>query len=165
VLGAPDILAPGSAARAAEEIGASGLRVLLAEGRCRSPTRGTRHRDPAALVILEQWPDARHPGVLRRAARAGKVIPGDNARSVGAVTTLLGVVGGNDPIDADLSQVDPTTPTQAGQPAALPVVGNHHDRMRTCQASSTPWQHTVRTGHPDRNAMVLALRAVDTRSR
>ncbi|MBL0005303.1 MAG: HAD-IC family P-type ATPase [Actinomycetales bacterium] len=172
VLGAPDVLAPeGSAAReAAEEIGASGLRVLLlAEGSLpvtdpAAPGTVT----PAALVILEQRvrPDAR--GTLEFFAEQHvqvKVISGDNARSVGAVTTLLGVVGGSDPIDArTLSQVDPDdADTQAGQPAALGFVGGHHDQTTHLSEAfvDAVARHTVfgRVTPDQKRAMVLALKS------
>ncbi|HRC65377.1 MAG TPA: HAD-IC family P-type ATPase [Dermatophilaceae bacterium] len=172
VLGAPDVLAPeGSAAReAAEEIGASGLRVLLlAEGSLpvtdpAAPGTVT----PAALVILEQRvrPDAR--STLEFFAEQHvqvKVISGDNARSVGAVTTLLGVVGGSDPIDArTLSQVDPDdADTQAGQPAALGFVGGHHDQITHLSEAfvDAVARHTVfgRVTPDQKRAMVLALKS------
>ncbi len=173
VLGAPDVLAPeGSAAReAAEEIGASGLRVLLlAEGSLpvtdpAAPGTVT----PAALVILEQRvrPDAR--STLEFFAEQHvqvKVISGDNARSVGAVTTLLGVVGGSDPIDArTLSQVDPDdAQTHAGQPAALGFVGGHHDAPTTHLSEAfvdAVARHTVfgRVTPDQKRAMVLALKS------
>ncbi|HPV78562.1 MAG TPA: HAD-IC family P-type ATPase [Dermatophilaceae bacterium] len=173
VLGAPDVLAPeGSAAReAAEEIGASGLRVLLlAEGSLpvtdpAAPGTVT----PAALVILEQRvrPDAR--STLEFFAEQHvqvKVISGDNARSVGAVTTLLGVVGGSDPIDArTLSQVDPDdADTQAGQPPALGFVGGHHDAPTTHLSEAfvdAVARHTVfgRVTPDQKRAMVLALKS------
>ncbi|HNV13815.1 MAG TPA: HAD-IC family P-type ATPase, partial [Dermatophilaceae bacterium] len=172
VLGAPDVLAPeGSAAReAAEEIGASGLRVLLlAEGSLpvtdpAAPGTVT----PAALVILEQRvrPDAR--STLEFFAEQHvqvKVISGDNARSVGAVTTLLGVVGGSDPIDArTLSQVDPDdADTQAGQPPALGFVGGHHDQITHLSEAfvDAVARHTVfgRVTPDQKRAMVLALKS------
>ena len=172
VLGAPDVLAPeGSAAReAAEEIGASGLRVLLlAEGSLpvtdpAAPGTVT----PAALVILEQRvrPDAR--STLEFFAEQHvqvKVISGDNARSVGAVTTLLGVVGGSDPIDArTLSQVDPDdADTQAGQPPALGFVGGHHDQVTHLSEAfvDAVARHTVfgRVTPDQKRAMVLALKS------
>ena len=173
VLGAPDVLAPeGSAAReAAEEIGASGLRVLLlAEGSLpvtdpAAPGTVT----PAALVILEQRvrPDAR--STLEFFAEQHvqvKVISGDNARSVGAVTTLLGVVGGSDPIDArTLSQVDPDdAQTHEGQPGALGFVGGHHDDQTTHLSEAfvdAVARHTVfgRVTPDQKRAMVLALKS------
>ena len=114
VIGAPDILAaPGSeAALLAEQVGASGRRVLLlgssdlpvdAEG---APGAVT----PVALVVLEQRvrPEAR--GTLQYFADQDvsvKVISGDNATSVGAVTASLGVDSG-EVVDARTLPEDPT---------------------------------------------------------
>jgi cation-transporting ATPase E len=123
---------------------------------------------PAALVILEQRvrPDAR--STLEFFAEQHvqvKVISGDNARSVGAVTTLLGVVGGSDPIDArTLSQVDPDdADTQAGQPPALGFVGGHHDQVTHLSEAfvDAVARHTVfgRVTPDQKRAMVLALKS------
>jgi cation-transporting P-type ATPase E len=107
LLGAPDVLLePASAAAAqAEEIGSTGLRVLLL-GRADRPVDdpgapGTV--TPHALVVLEQRvrPDARD--TLEYFASQGvsvKVISGDNAVSVGAVAGSLGLRGGDAPVDA-----------------------------------------------------------------
>ena len=106
VLGAPDVLAAdGTPARAqAEEIGSTGLRVLLLGLASRELTDPGAPGEvtPWALVILEQRvrPDAQ--GTLEFFAEQDvqvKVISGDNARSVGAVTATLGLVGGTDPLD------------------------------------------------------------------
>jgi cation-transporting ATPase E len=107
LLGAPDVLLePRSpTAEVAEEIGSTGLRVLLLG-------RGDRPVDqsdapgtvtPQALVVLEQRvrPDARD--TLDYFASQGvtvKVISGDNAVSVGAVAGSLGLPGGDSPVDA-----------------------------------------------------------------
>ncbi|MEV0337332.1 HAD-IC family P-type ATPase [Nocardia sp. NPDC050717] len=107
LLGAPDVLLdPASAdAARAEELGSSGLRVLLL-------ARGDRPVDaadapgevePAALVVLEQKvrPDAK--GTLEYFADQQvsiKVISGDNAVSVGAVASSLDLPGGDHPVDA-----------------------------------------------------------------
>jgi cation-transporting ATPase E len=107
LLGAPDVLLdPDSAdARVAEELGASGLRVLLL-------ARGDRAVDaadapgvvrPAALVVLEQRvrPDARDTLEYFASQDVSiKVISGDNAVSVGAVASSLDLPGGDHPIDA-----------------------------------------------------------------
>ena len=61
----------------------------------RRPPRSTLDRSSAASDVYKRQLEffaEQHVQV--------KVISGDNARSVGAVTTLLGVVGGSDPIDA-----------------------------------------------------------------
>ncbi|MFC9895550.1 cation-translocating P-type ATPase [Nocardia sp. NPDC127579] len=107
LLGAPDVLLdPESGdARRAEELGSSGLRILLLG-------RGDRPVDavdapgtvrPAALVVLEQKvrPDAR--ATLEYFADQNvsvKVISGDNAVSVGAVAASLELPGGANAIDA-----------------------------------------------------------------
>ena len=104
VLGAPDVLASGEVAARAEHIAETGLRVLLL-GRASTPMSDAAapgHVEPVALVVLEQKvrPDARD--TLEYFADQNvevKVISGDNAKSVGAVTRSLGVVSG-DPVDA-----------------------------------------------------------------
>ncbi|WP_280460860.1 HAD-IC family P-type ATPase [Nocardia carnea] len=107
LLGAPDVLLdPGSAdARAAEELGATGLRVLLL-------ARGDRPVDapdapgtitPVALVVLEQKvrPDARDTlDYFASQDVSIKVISGDNAVSVGAVASSLDLPGGDHAVDA-----------------------------------------------------------------
>ncbi|MEE2031477.1 HAD-IC family P-type ATPase [Rhodococcus chondri] len=117
LLGAPDVLLdPNSAtARRAEEIGARGLRILLL-------ARSDRPVDdalapgvvtPEALVVLEQRirPDAKPTLEYFASQKVDvKVISGDNAVSVGAVASSLGLPRGDAPIDArtlpeDLSQL------------------------------------------------------------
>ena len=103
VLGAPDVLATGAIAARAEEMAAGGLRVLLL-GRAER-VRGQDAPgavEPVGLVVLEQRvrPDARDTlEFFQEQDVTVKVISGDNARSVGAVTAALGVVTG-DPVDA-----------------------------------------------------------------
>lgn len=107
LLGAPDVLldAGSEIARTAQDLGGQGLRVLLL-------ARGDRGVDaadapgtvtPAALVVLDQKvrPDAR-PTLEYFADQqvAIKVISGDNAVSVGAVATSLGLPGGDHAVDA-----------------------------------------------------------------
>lgn len=107
VLGAPDVLLDPASdpARQAEEAGARGLRVLLLGSSdlpvddAAAPGRVT----PRALVILEQRvrPDAAE--TLEYFAEqhvSVKVISGDNAVSVGAVASSLGLPGGDRPVDA-----------------------------------------------------------------
>ncbi|MFB7879019.1 HAD-IC family P-type ATPase [Nocardia sp. NPDC056064] len=107
LLGAPDVLLDPASADAAhaEELGSSGLRVLLL-------ARSDRPVDaadapgavsPAALVVLEQKvrPDAK--GTLEYFASQHvsiKVISGDNAVSVGAVASSLDLPGGDHAVDA-----------------------------------------------------------------
>ncbi|MFE3444801.1 HAD-IC family P-type ATPase [Nocardia sp. NPDC059180] len=107
LLGAPDVLLdPGSEdARMAEDLGASGLRILLL-------ARGDRPVDapdapgtvtPAALVVLEQKvrPDARETLDYFASQNVSiKVISGDNAVSVGAVASSLDLPGGDHAVDA-----------------------------------------------------------------
>jgi cation-transporting P-type ATPase E len=100
VIGAPDVLLePGSpTAEQAEQIGSLGLRVLLL-GSSELPVD---HPDapgrvaPAALAVLEQRirPDARDTLDYFAAQSVSiKVISGDNAVSVGAVASSLGLEG------------------------------------------------------------------------
>ena len=100
VLGAPDVLAPhGEVADRAEHLGSSGRRVLLLAESDRpvdapdAPGTVT----PRALVVLEQKvrPEARDTlAYFAEQDVAVKVISGDNATSVGAVTGSLGVEAG-----------------------------------------------------------------------
>lgn len=113
VLGAPDVLAPPGSAAAlrAEEVGSTGRRVLLlaeSDGVVDAPAApGTV--TPRALVVLEQKvrPEARHTlAYFAEQSVAVKVISGDNATSVGAVTGSLGVDAG-EVIDARHLPEDP----------------------------------------------------------
>ncbi|MFC7956314.1 HAD-IC family P-type ATPase [Rhodococcoides kroppenstedtii] len=107
ILGAPDMLLPvdDETARAAADLAASGLRVLVfAESDvpvddASAPGRIT----PRALVVLEQ--KIRHDAAETLAYFAGqhvdlKIISGDNAASVGAVASGLDVAGAASPVDA-----------------------------------------------------------------
>jgi cation-transporting ATPase E len=106
VLGAPDVLcAPGSgAATRAEHVGSTGRRVLLL-GESDRPVDAPDAPGtvtPRALVVLEQKvrPEARDTlAYFAEQEVAVKVISGDNATSVGAVTGSLGVDTG-DVVDA-----------------------------------------------------------------
>jgi len=100
VIGAPDVLLePGSdIAAQAEEIGSTGLRVLLLG----SSNLPVDHPDapgrviPVALVVLEQRirPDAHETLDYFASQKVSvKVISGDNAVSVGAVAASLGLEG------------------------------------------------------------------------
>ncbi|WP_305094100.1 HAD-IC family P-type ATPase [Prescottella sp. R16] len=114
LLGAPDVLLDTGSdmARQAEEIGAQGLRVLLLG----SSDRPVDAADapgvvtPRALVILDQKvrPDARETLEYFASQKVDvKVISGDNAVSVGAVATSLGLPGGDNAIDARQLPEDP----------------------------------------------------------
>ena len=96
VLGAPDVLAPPNVATRAEEIGSTGRRVLLlgrASQQVDSPEAPGKVT-PAALLVLDQLvrPDAADTlAYFNEQNVKVKVISGDNAASVGAVTRSLGV--------------------------------------------------------------------------
>ncbi|MBX7448009.1 HAD-IC family P-type ATPase [Mycolicibacterium sp. 3033] len=100
VIGAPDVLLDpaSSAAAQAERIGAQGLRVLLL-GSSDVPVddpQAPGSVTPAALVVLQQRvrPDARDTLEYFASQRVSvKVISGDNAVSVGAVASSLGLAG------------------------------------------------------------------------
>ncbi|WP_216382523.1 HAD-IC family P-type ATPase [Arcanobacterium phocae] len=100
LLGAADVLAGGtSAAHAAEELGASGLRVVMLARTDQRVNDDTQLSDvePVGLVVLEQKvrPDAADTlAYFAEQDVTVKVISGDNAASVGAVTRKLGVDAG-----------------------------------------------------------------------
>lgn len=107
LLGAPDVLLPAGsdAARAAEELGSAGLRVMLLAccDRRVDAADAPGAVTPVALVVLEQKvrPDARDTlDYFAGQDVAIKVISGDNAVSVGAVASSLGLPGGDRPVDA-----------------------------------------------------------------
>ncbi|TLF59179.1 cation-translocating P-type ATPase [Nocardia cyriacigeorgica] len=107
LLGAPDVLLdPGSEdARTAEELGSSGLRILLlaTSDRAVDAPDAPGVVTPAALVVLEQKvrPDARDTlDYFASQDVAIKVISGDNAVSVGAVAASLDLPGGDHAVDA-----------------------------------------------------------------
>ncbi|MGY0497798.1 cation-translocating P-type ATPase [Nocardia sp. FBN12] len=107
LLGAADVLldpASGDAAHA-EQLGSSGLRVLLLARSDRpvdaDDAPGTV--EPAALVVLEQKvrPDAKETLEYFASQQVSiKVISGDNAVSVGAVASSLDLPGGDHAVDA-----------------------------------------------------------------
>jgi cation-transporting ATPase E len=112
VIGAPDVLLdPASApAEHAEQIGAQGLRVLLlgATDVAVDHPSAPGQVAPVALVVLEQKvrPDARETMDYFAAQRVSvKVISGDNAVSVGAVASKLGLRG--ETMDARQLPTDP----------------------------------------------------------
>ena len=100
ILGAPDVLLDSSSAigRQAEAVGSQGLRVLLlgfTDVRVDHPDAPSRLA-PGALLTLEQTvrPDARQTlGYFAEQNVAVKVLSGDNAVSVGAVASKLGLGG------------------------------------------------------------------------
>ncbi|MEE2061637.1 HAD-IC family P-type ATPase [Rhodococcus artemisiae] len=114
LLGAPDVLLDPASdfARQAEDIGSKGLRVLLLASGDRpvddpdAPGTVT----PQALVVLEQRirPDAQETLEYFAGQKVEvKVISGDNAVSVGAVASSLGLPGGDAPVDARTLPQDP----------------------------------------------------------
>lgn len=107
LLGAPDVLldADSAGARAAEELGASGLRILLLAraGRSVDADVGPGPVSPVALIVLEQKVRSDARDTLDYFADQDvsiKVISGDNAVSVGAVASSLELSGGDHPVDA-----------------------------------------------------------------
>ena len=107
LLGAPDVLLdPASeAARRAEELGSSGLRVLLLARSDRpvDDANAPGTVTPVALVVLEQRvrPDAKPTLEYFAGQKVDvKVISGDNAVAVGAVASSLDLPGSDNPVDA-----------------------------------------------------------------
>ncbi|AEA22622.1 ATPase, P-type (transporting), HAD superfamily, subfamily IC [Pseudonocardia dioxanivorans CB1190] len=107
VLGAPDVLLPeDSAERAeAERVGADGLRVLLLGrgSRVVDDPAGPGDVEAVALVVLEQKVRPEAADTLAYFAEQNvdvKVISGDNAVSVAAVASSLGLTGAHAPVDA-----------------------------------------------------------------
>jgi len=112
LLGAPDVLLlqGHEVLTTADELGSQGLRVLLL-ARCSASiddalavTDGLGEwLTPSALVVIEQRLRSEAPDTLRYFDEQGvqaKVISGDNAVSVGAVATKLGIEGADHPVDA-----------------------------------------------------------------
>lgn len=113
VLGAPDVLAAADSAAAvrAEHVGATGRRVLLLAETDRPVDAADAPGEvlPRALVVLEQKvrPEARDTlAFFADQSVTVKVISGDNATSVGAVTGSLGVDTG-EVVDARDLPADP----------------------------------------------------------
>jgi cation-transporting ATPase E len=107
LIGAPDVLAADDPATRdrAEALSAGGARVLLLARASETPDAdaGPGSLDPVALIVLNQVvrPDA--PETVRYFLDQGvrvKVISGDNPTTVGAIATLAGVPGADQPIDA-----------------------------------------------------------------
>ncbi|WP_330181974.1 cation-translocating P-type ATPase [Nocardia sp. NBC_01503] len=166
LLGAPDVLldSDSETAAVAQDIGAKGLRVLLLASSDRpvdaadAPGQVT----PAALVVLEQRvrPDAKETlDYFGSQHVATKVISGDNAVSVGAVATSLGMAGGADPVDAR------TLPTDQNELADLlehkTVFGRvRPDQKRAMVSALQSRGHTVAMTGDGVND-VLALKDAD----
>jgi len=143
VLGAPDVLGTpgGSAAERAEVVGSTGRRVLLlgeadeAVDAAGAPGRVV----PRALVVLEQKvrPEAR--ATLAYFAEQGvavKVISGDNATSVGAVTGSLGLDAG-EVIDARTLPDDPVEfARRVGEAGVFGRVTPHQKRQMVAALQS-----------------------------
>lgn len=113
VIGAPDVLADATTeiARRAEEVGLGGRRVLLLgeSDRAVDDPAAPGTVIPRALVVLEQKVRPEAAGTLAYFAEqdvAVKVISGDNAKSVGAVTGSLGVAA-TEVVDARDLPTDP----------------------------------------------------------
>jgi len=165
VIGAPDVLAqPGSAvAQQAQQIASSGLRVLLV---------GTAERpvdDPdapgavtaRALIVLNQRirPDA--ADTLAYFADQDvqlKVISGDNAASVGAVTRSLGVVSG-EAVDARTLPSDPVEFAAAVEQADVFGRVTPHQKRAMVAALQSKGHTVAMTG--DGVNDVLALKDAD----
>ncbi|MFC6011938.1 cation-translocating P-type ATPase [Nocardia lasii] len=107
LLGAADVLLDPASADAAhaEQLGSSGLRVLLLARSDRPVDAAAAPGvvEPAALVVLEQKvrPDAKETLEYFASQQVSiKVISGDNAVSVGAVASSLDLPGGDHAVDA-----------------------------------------------------------------
>ncbi|MEV4157208.1 HAD-IC family P-type ATPase [Nocardia salmonicida] len=114
LLGAADVLLDSGSADAAhaEELGSSGLRVLLLARSDRPVDADDAPGlvEPAALVVLEQKvrPDAKETLEYFASQQVSiKVISGDNAVSVGAVASSLDLPGGDHAVDARTLPEDP----------------------------------------------------------
>jgi cation-transporting P-type ATPase E len=132
VLGAPDVLLDPSSAVAgqAEAAGSQGLRVLLL-GITNLPVDDPDAPGrvvPAALVMLEQRVRSDARDTLDYFAKQDvsvKVISGDNAGSVGAVASTVGLDG--ETLDARKLPTDPA----------------RHPRFLSCQAAAVRWAQAV----------------------
>jgi len=107
LLGAPEILAPDDDAvrSRADELAADGARVLLLASTTGAPSAdsGAGPSTPVALVVIDQQlrPDAAETvAYFLEQNVTVKVISGDNAATVGAISRQAGVPGSQDPVDA-----------------------------------------------------------------
>jgi len=107
LIGAPDVLALDDSAtrNRADALSADGARVLLLARALGTPDteQGPGPLEPVALVVLNQVvrPDA--PATVQYFLDQGvqvKVISGDNPTTVGAIATIAGVPGADQPVDA-----------------------------------------------------------------
>jgi len=162
LLGAPDVLASGPAAREAEDLAEQGFRVLLLARTLLPVTDpdAPREAEPAALVVLEQKvrPDARR--TLEFFAEQDvtvKVISGDHARSVAAVTHALGVDGA-EPVDARLLDT-PEELAEAVESASVFGRGSPQRRRGVVAALQANGHTVAMTG--DGVNDVLALKDAD----
>ncbi|MFC9877689.1 HAD-IC family P-type ATPase [Nocardia salmonicida] len=166
LLGAADVLLDADSADAAhaEELGSSGLRVLLLARSDRpvDADDAPGRVEPAALVVLEQKvrPDAKETLEYFASQQVSiKVISGDNAVSVGAVASSLDLPGGDHAVDAR---------TLPDDPAALADILDHEttfgrvrpDQKRAMVGALQSRGHTVAMTGDGVND-VLALKDAD----
>ncbi len=165
VLGAPDVLGTpgGAAAERAEEVGSTGRRVLLlAETDQPVDADGAPGLVvPRALVVLEQKvrPEARDTlAYFAEQDVAVKVISGDNATSVGAVTGSLGLNAG-EVVDARTLPDDPEAFAQRVEEAGVFGRVTPHQKRQMVAALQSKGHTVAMTG--DGVNDVLAIKDSD----